>query len=295
MTQTKSQPKIGVLAHEDSWYLRDLRRAAEGLAEVQRIDFGRLQSRIGQGESIGAEADVSGSLDAIIVRTMPIGSLEQVVFRMDALAALQRQGMLVINPPKSMEWAIDKYLSLSILSEAGFRVPETHVCQTWQDAMAVFEDLGPSLVVKPIFGGEGRGIMRVDDVDLAHRVFKTLQQTGQVIYLQKFVPHPGYDLRVLVLDGQMWGMHRHSADSWRTNLSRGATAEAANVPDEVATMALAAVDRLGLTIAGLDFLPDGEGGWYLLEANAVPGWKGLSAACGVDIAAKLIENVAGRI
>ncbi|PQO25501.1 30S ribosomal protein S6--L-glutamate ligase [Blastopirellula marina] len=288
-------PRIGILANEDSWYFQDLQCAASGKAHVERLEFSALQSRIGVVESISTDALLSENFDAVIVRTMPPGSLEQVVFRMDALAGLERQGVLVINPPKSMELAIDKYLSLSKLSSAGFRVPQTHVCQTWQDAMVAFEEMGPSVVVKPIFGGEGRGIMRVEDADLAHRVFKTLQQMGQIIYLQKFVPHPGYDLRVMVLGDTMWGMRRTSADSWRTNLSRGAHATPETVPAEVAEVALAAVKTLDLAIAGLDFLPDGEGGWYLLEANAVPGWKGLSAACDVDIASKLMDYVVAKI
>ncbi|GAA4438067.1 RimK family alpha-L-glutamate ligase [Bremerella cremea] len=295
MSSISRLPRIGVLANEDSWYFRDLQRAAAGLAEVERLDFGALRSQIGGSECIDAGVKISGQFDAVIVRTMPPGSLEQVVFRMDALAALQRQGVLVVNPPRSMEMAIDKYLTLSILAEAGFRVPETHVCQTWQEAMQSYEMLGPSVVVKPIFGGEGRGIMRVESADLAHRVFKTLQQLGQVIYLQKFISHPGYDLRVLVLENQMWGMRRSSQDDWRTNLSHGATATPEPIPPEIADQARRAVEALGLVIAGLDFLPDGEGGWYLLEANAVPGWKGLSAACDVDIAAELIRFVVGRI
>lgn len=291
MTQTERLPRIGVLANADSWYFHDLERAGRGLANVERLEFSALQSRIGGRESISTDSVLSDHFDAVIVRTMPPGSLEQVVFRMDALAALERQGVLIVNRPKSMEMAIDKYLSLSRLAEAGFRVPETHVCQTWQDAMAAFEQLGPSVVVKPIFGGEGRGILRVDDADLAHRVFKTLQQLGQVIYLQKFIPHPGYDLRVMVLGRLMWGMRRTAEDGWRTNLSRGANATPEPIPGEVAEVALRAVETLDLTIAGLDFLPDGQGSWYLLEANAVPGWKGLSSACEIDVAAKLIEYV----
>lgn len=295
MKQVVSKTRIGVLANEDSWYFTDLCRAAEGIAVIERIEFSALQSRIGGPERISAESLISGLYDAVIVRTMPPGSLEQVVFRMDALAGLERQGVLVINPPKSMELAIDKYLSLSKLAEAGFRVPETHVCQTWQDAVTAFEELGSSVVVKPIFGGEGRGIMRVEDPDLGHRVFKTLQQMGQIIYMQRFVPHPGYDLRVLVLGEQMWGMRRTSADSWRTNISRGAIATPELIPAEVTEVALAVTKTLDLAIAGLDFLPDGEGGWYLLEVNAVPGWKGLSTACQVDVAAELIQYVMGRI
>ena len=296
MHQVHPRPRIGVLASEDSWYYRNLTRAAEGVACIGRVDFGRLRARTaGSAEDFLAEQPLSREFDAIIVRTMPLGSLEQVIFRMDALARIEEQGTLFINPPKAMELAIDKYLSLSRLAAKGYRVPETHVCQTWQDAMESYELLGPSVVVKPIFGGEGRGIMRIDDADLALRAFKTLQQLGQVIYLQPFIRHPGYDLRVLMLGERMWGMRRTAADSWRTNLSRGATALPATIPAEIAELALAATKDLGLVMAGLDFLPDGEGGWYLLEANAVPGWKGLSAACDVDIAAELIAWICKQV
>lgn len=296
MQQVHLRPRLGVLANEESWYYRDLARAAEGVADIQRIDFGRLRVQTGgSAEDFFAEQRLSRQFDAVIVRTMPLGSLEQVVFRMDALGQLETQGTLFVNPPKAMELAIDKYLSLSRLAGRGYRVPETHVCQTWQDAMESYELLGSAVVVKPIFGGEGRGIMRIDDADLALRAFKTLQQLGQVIYLQPFIRHPGYDLRVLVLGERMWGMRRTAADSWRTNLSRGGTALPAPIPAEIAELALAATKDLGLVMAGLDFLPDGEGGWYLLEANAVPGWKGLSVACDVDIAAELIAWVSSQI
>ncbi len=295
MSRESSLPRIGVLAGEGSFYFDDLARAAQGLAEVVRLDFSALAAHIGHTETILAPEPVTSRFDAVIVRSMPLGSLQQVVFRMDVLATLERQGTLVINPPKSMELTIDKYLSLSRLAAAGFCVPETCVCQTWQAAMQAFEQLGANVVVKPIFGGEGRGVMRVDDPDLALRVFKTLDQLREVIYVQRFVPHAGYDLRVLVLGDQLWSMRRTAADTWRTNLSRGATAQPEAIPAHLAQLARTAADELGLVMAGLDFLPADDGQWYLLEANAVPGWKGLARACQVDIAQKLIEYILRRV
>ena len=47
--------------------------------------------------------------DAVLVRTMPPGSLEQVVFRMDLLARLEAAGIPVVNPPRAIEAAVDKY------------------------------------------------------------------------------------------------------------------------------------------------------------------------------------------
>ncbi len=57
-------------------------------------------------------------------------------------------------------------------------IPGTTVCQTRNTAMEAFEAWGGDVVVKPLFGGEGRGIVRVDDPDMAWRVFSTLEQIG---------------------------------------------------------------------------------------------------------------------
>lgn len=287
--------RIGVLGNSDSWYLADLIRAAGPRdVEIFPLDFERLGGTLGRACSTRAvfAGDVSlEDLDALIVRSMPPGSLEQIILRMDLLQAVERSGIPLINPPRAMELAIDKYLCLARLAAAGVLVPETIVCQTWQDGVAAYEQLGPHTVVKPLFGSEGRGIMRVDDPELAHRVFKTLQRSGSVIYVQKFIDHPGHDLRVLLLGEKLWGMRRSSDSDWRTNLSRGGTATLAEVPAELAEI----VRRIGTTwelpFAGFDFLPDRDGNCYLLEVNGVPGWRGLAGAHGVDIAGELLDYV----
>ncbi len=109
---------------------------------------------------------------------MPPGSLEQVVFRMDALGRLEAAGATVINPPRAIECAVDKYLTTARLAAAGLLVPRTVACQTVEDAMAAFELLGGDVVIKPLFGSEGRGITRLQDEALAERAFRLLVQLG---------------------------------------------------------------------------------------------------------------------
>src|SRR5207249_6795759 len=128
--------------------------------------------------------------NAVIIRTMPPGSLEQVVYRMDVLARLEGAGVVVLNSAKSVECAVDKYLTTARLEAAGLPVPATVVCENSEDALAAFERLGSDVVVKPIFGSEGRGILRVSDPDLALRTFRTLERLQAVLYLQQFVDHP---------------------------------------------------------------------------------------------------------
>jgi len=147
--------------------------------------------------------------------------------------------------------------------------------------------------VKPLFGGEGRGITRVNDEAIAHRVFKTLDQLGAVIYLQEFIPHAGHDLRVMVIGEQVFGMRRRHPTDWRTNISRGATAEALEVSQELAELALQATAAVGTRIAGVDFLPGQDGRLYAIEVNAVPGWKALAKATSTDIARQVLNCLTG--
>ena len=103
--------------------------------------------------------------------------------------------MPVLNPPRAVEAAVDKYLSLSLLDAAGLPVPPTVACESAVSALAAYDHLGPDVVVKPLFGSEGRGLVRVSDRELARRTFHTLERLGAVIYVQATVRHPGFDYR----------------------------------------------------------------------------------------------------
>jgi RimK family alpha-L-glutamate ligase len=207
---------------------------------------------------------------------LPPGSIEQVVFRMDCLGRHAELGVVVLNSPRAIEAAVDKFLTSAKLQAAGLLTPRTIVCQTADDALAAFEALGRDVVVKPLFGSEGRGITRITDEALAERAFKMLAQLGAALYVQEFIPHEGCDLRLMVSGDQVLGMRRRSACDWRTNVSRGATAEPLEVTAELSELALRAAAAVDAQIAGVDLLPGKDGRLYALEVNAVPGWKALA-------------------
>ena len=285
--------RIAILCSPDSWYLQDLQRAAGDRHELHCVSFGRLAARWDADETWRLFADEHDltRFDAALIRTMPPGSLEQVIFRMDLLGRLETAGVLVVNPPRAVEVAVDKYLASARLQAAGLLTPRTLVCQTVQDAMAGFAELGGRVVVKPLFGGEGRGILRVEDEDLASRVFKTLAQLQAVLYLQEFIPHLGYDLRLLTIGDRVLGMRRCNPLDWRTNVSRGATTEPF-VPDQsLIELALTAAAAAGAPLVGVDVLPAQDGRRYVLEVNAVPGWKALSRTLQIDVAALVLQHL----
>ena len=104
---------------------------------------------------LAAQTPPLADCDAVLVRTMPPGSLEQVVFRMDLLHRLMAGGVRVLNPPRAVEVCVDKYLATALLDAAGLPVPHTIVCQHADAALEAFTALGGDVVVKPLFGSEG--------------------------------------------------------------------------------------------------------------------------------------------
>jgi ribosomal protein S6--L-glutamate ligase len=214
---------------------------------------------------------------------------------MDCLLRHEAAGGVVINPARAVEAAVDKFLTSAKLAAAGLVTPRTICCQTADDAMAAFEQLGGDVVVKPLFGSEGRGITRLNDEALALRAFKMLAQLGAVLYVQEFIEHEGCDLRLLVIGERVLAMKRSNPLDWRTNISRGAKAEAFTPDDLLLDITRRACAAVGAPIAGVDLLPGRDGRLYCLEVNAVPGWKGLAKAVGVDVAALVLDYVEGCV
>lgn len=286
---------IAVLGSATSWYVNDLRRAAGSDHNIVPVTYRHLSASVcNEGLSLlSGEADLR-SFDALLVRSMPPGSLEQVIFRMNALANLADAGVRVVNSPRAIEIAVDKYLTTAKLQAAGLRVPRTATCQTWEQALVSFAELGGDVVVKPLFGGEGRGITRLNDEAIAQRVFKTLEQIGAVIYLQEFIEHEGCDLRVMLIGDKVLGMRRRHPADWRTNISLGAKAEPLEISDELETLARRASEAVGTEIAGVDFLPGKDGKLYAIEVNAVPGWKALSRVADEDVGQLVLQHVANN-
>jgi len=280
--------RFAILSAGAGWHVRDLQRAAQLLRqEASAVDFRRICA------AIPASLDSLASFDGILVRTMPPGSLEQVIFRMDALQRVRAAGIPVLNPPAAVEACVDKYLASARLAGAGLPVPRTIVCQHADAALEAFATLGGDVVVKPLFGSEGRGMMRIADADLAWRTFRTIERLQSVLYLQEYVHHPGWDLRAFVLNGRVVAaMRRRSNGGWRTNVAQGGTGEPVQLGADEERLALRAAEILGAPVAGVDLLPGPAGALYVLEVNAVPGWRALSAVTSVDIAVMLLRFLA---
>ena len=310
-TNRVGELRVGVLGSATGWYIRDLKRAASDMppnkkTSIESLSFNKLsvwsvknRLPIAKTYTQGTETTfVSKSIalsdcHSVLVRSMPLGSVEQIVFRMNALHAAQASGVQVINPPRCLEIAIDKWLTLDIAQRAGLETPTTICCQTRDDALLAWESLGGDCIVKPIFGGEGRGIVRVADGDMAWRVFSTLEQLQSVIYIQEFLVSEGYDLRLLVVGEELFCVRRENHGDWRSNIARGGHAIPHQPTFEQISIAYRASKAIGGWMIGVDILPTKDGRNILLEVNAVPGWRATAGALNVDMAQLILHRLHG--
>lgn len=290
--------KVGVLAPETSWHFRDLQRASlvcgDGI-ELSTVDFASLTAAVENGheEQFADRSGSINSLDALIVRTMPRGSLQQIIFRMNMLHRLADCGVRIINSPRSVEIAIDKYLSLSLMANAGLPVPRFSVCQTVEQGVQAFERLGGDVILKPIFGSMGKNVIRINSTDRAVAELNRFLSIGEVLYLQEFVDHGGTDIRILVVGDEVFSMRRTSPNSgWLTNVAQGGASEPVEMTKKEIELARTAASVNGCEIAGVDLVyPVGANEPLILEVNASPGWEAIQKVCGRDVAVEVLKFV----
>lgn len=233
-------------------------------------------------------------LDALIIRPIGRGSLEELVFRMDMLYKLERQGFYMVNPPTAIEHCVDKYDILALLEDVGVPVPLTLATESVNEAIAAFDELGGDVVVKPIFGSRGQGATRIIDKDIADTIFKAITFHHGVIYMQEFVPHGTSDLRAFVINDQVVASMRRVATGWKTNYSQGAKPAPAKISPEFEELAIKSSQTVGCKIAGVDIL-EGPKGPRIVDVNSQPGWKGLQAVTNVNIADEIVKFVLSEL
>ena len=237
--------------------------------------------------------------DAVHVRTLSAGSFEAVTKRLGVLHALTKLGVVVWNDARAIERCVDKSMTSFLLARAGVPTPPTWTMESAETARALVEREAPhgALVLKPLFGAQGKGlrlIRRTDDLPAPEDV-------QGVYYLQRFQQNGTQDFRdyrLFVLRGRVVAAMMRSASTWITNVKQGGRPLAAAPDPKMERLALLAAEAVGATIAGVDVLQGVDGAPTVLEVNSMPAWSGLQKVSARNvaeaIASALIDELARR-
>ena len=292
--------KIVLLGNRHGWHTRQLEQAGKAIGiDVTTKSYDELSagflSRTPLTDSCPEFVRESAGF---LLRAMGPATLQQIVFRMDLLNQLNRFQVRMINSPKSIEWSIDKFLSLALLKNCDLPIPDTEViqCPIDNDGLLQIDQVSPrvdrllkawgKVVLKPLFGSEGRGLKLFDSLSSFVEYLELLNQDaalaedkkrlGNVLYLQRFLPHE-FDVRILVVGPQAYAIERRQPTGWISNISQGAEVQVCEMTETMRQLAMRAAKAVQGEVVGVDLMPVGED-WKILEVNGAPGWKGIQKA-----------------
>jgi RimK family alpha-L-glutamate ligase len=206
--------------------------------------------------------------DTAVGRLDVLRSLDGVEPGLCVLDQLDRSGIAVLNRPGALLAAHDKLATALRLGGAGLAHPRTAHVDEYCDA-----GLELPVVVKPRFGSWGRDVVVCRSRLGLRRCLRALRSkpwfSRQGALVQELVPPQGHDLRVVIAGGSVVGAVERVAarGEWRTNVALGGSRRAVEPSAEASLLALGAAHCLDADLAGVDLLPDGGGGYVVLEVN----------------------------
>ncbi len=296
--------RIAIATDEVGWHTRQLQAALRERGAVGRcVDLEDCR--------IDTEAAWHGLVipgfgaalpDAVLVRGIAGGSFEQVTKRLGVLHALRELGVPVYNDARAIERSVDKSMTSLLLHAAGVPTPPTWAMESAAQAQRLVmreSAAGRALVLKPLFGSQGKGLQLVGCVNGAHVPLPSLKGVyGSLAYLQSFIApivSPGFDWRVLVIGGRAVTAMKRVSEHWVHNVKQGARCVPCELTPELAAIAQDAARTLQMDYAGIDILPEGaEHALRVLEVNGVAAWQGLQRVTPFNIARAIVDDLLDR-
>lgn len=251
------------------------------------FNFNDATSDISKSTIYAGKADLT-AVNAVVVRDLGPATQNGAAFRFDILCHLQELGIPVINSPEAIARAANKHVSSFLFQRNGIPTPRTLVTNNMREAIEALFSF-TCAVVKPVFGYKGIDVERVEDNGKGRQRLKALLEKNSLLYMQEFIPNPGRDIRVFVVNNEVVGsIYRVApAGGWINNLSQGGSAMACVLTNEQERLGLKATEVIGTVYAGVDII-EGDND-YVIEINGTPSGKGIFEACGVDVTMKIVE------
>ena len=220
-------------------------------------------------------------------------------FALAVIRHLERLGVKCFNTSGAIDTVKDKLFTHQILAENNIPVPKTMLVKFPLNVELVRSQIGFPAVVKTLSGSQGKGVFLSPTEDHFNDLMQLIEVTNPTanIIIQEFVESSyGRDVRVLTIGGRaVAAMERYTEDeTFKANYSSGGKVRSIEITPEIEWMASEASRLLGLDIAGVDLLYDGDH-FKVCEVNSSPGFEGLESCTGVNVASEIYHFLKIRL
>ncbi|MBN2725230.1 MAG: RimK family alpha-L-glutamate ligase [Deltaproteobacteria bacterium] len=221
-------------------------------------------------------------------------------FTFAVIRHLERLGVPCFNSSNATDTVKDKLYTQQILAETNLPVPKTMLVKFPVNLDLVEKHLGFPVVVKTLYGVQGRGVFLAEDRASLNDMMQLIEVTDEKanIIMQEFIEESyGKDLRVFMVGGRPVACMKrmNSGEGFKANFSQGGHVEKYEITPEIEWLATEACRATGLDIAGVDLLFDAEGRFKICEINSAPGFKGIESVCDIDIPKEIFHFLRIRL
>jgi len=209
-------------------------------------------------------------------------------------ACLEFMDVPVLNKFDVARTCGNKMFMTLLLQKNNVPTPKTYFSFSSQAALENLEKVGYPLVIKPVIGSWGRGVLPLKDRDTVDAIFEIRELTDsphdRIYYLQEMVKRPPRDIRVITIgDEPVAAMYRKSSGGFKTNIALGADPEICEITKEIEDAAVKASKAMGGGILGIDMMEDEDKGIVVHEVNNTVEFKGLSRVATRNIPKEMVE------
>lgn len=229
--------------------------------------------------------------DVLIPRAAVTSRLE---LEVAIIKQFQMMNIPVINNHNSITIAKNKLRTLQVLCNKKIPIPNTIIVRKFEYIDEAIKLVGGyPVILKTPFGSYGSGVVIVESrrslysaLDIIWMSMKT-----NIILIQEYVAEAeGTDYRVFVIGDKIVASMKRTAKTgdFRSNLHLGGEASTVVLTPEEKSIAIKSTKALGLQMSGVDILRTNNGP-VIMEVNANPGFSGLSAITGINVAKHIVE------
>lgn len=209
-------------------------------------------------------------------------------------ASLEFMDVPVLNKFQVANQCGNKMFMTLLLKKYNVPTPKTYFSFSSESASENIEKVGYPLVIKPVIGSWGRGVMQLKDKDTADALFEIRDITDsphdRIFYLQELVNRPPRDIRVITVgDEPIAAMYRKSSGGFKTNIALGADPELCEITKEIEEISTKASKAMGGGILGIDIMEDEKQGLVVHEVNNTVEFKGLARVSRRNIPKEMVE------
>ena len=209
-------------------------------------------------------------------------------------ASLEFMDVPVLNKFQVANQCGNKMFMTLLLKKYNVPTPKTYFSFSSESASENIEKVGYPLVIKPVIGSWGRGVMQLKDKDTADALFEIRDITDsphdRIFYLQELINRPPRDIRVITVgDEPIAAMYRKSSGGFKTNIALGADPELCEITKEIEEISTKASKAMGGGILGIDIMEDKKRGLVVHEVNNTVEFKGLARVSRRNIPKEMVE------